>query len=282
MTSPSSRAASGSSPTRSRPCCGTAGSWLNEAIFDQVAEINARPFQKREDSRWIVFQRDEKPLLTPLPPMRFELADLRKAKVAPNYHISLDRNYYSVPSKLIGQSLDVRVTSRTIEVFDGAERVACHPRFTGVRGRYSTVTSHMPAGHRHWASRESPPADRGECLGGRSLVAAWLCIRPARAPTASTARMWARIGVALSTCLALYAGSLAIVGTGTGATADCGKQSTAAGNTPVCYLTLAGGVTVYVAILGANSDECRTAAEQVQQVTPGGRIHKMRHRDERA
>jgi len=66
---------------------------LNEAIFDQVAEINARPFQKREDSRWIVFQRDEKPLLTPLPPMRFELADLRKAKVAPNYHISLGRNY---------------------------------------------------------------------------------------------------------------------------------------------------------------------------------------------
>jgi transposase len=129
---------------------------LNEAIFDQVAEINARPFQKREDSRWIVFQRDEKPLLTPLPPMRFELADLRKAKVAPNYHISLDRNYYSVPSKLIGQSLDVRVTSRTIEVFDGAERVACHPRFTGVRGRYSTVTSHMPAGHRHRLAGWSP------------------------------------------------------------------------------------------------------------------------------
>jgi hypothetical protein len=129
---------------------------LNEAIFDQVAEINARPFQKREDSRWIVFQRDEKPLLNPLPPMRFELADLRKAKVAPNYHISLDRNYYSVPSKLIGQSLDVRVTSRTIEVFDGAERVACHPRFTGVRGRYSTVTSHMPAGHRHRLADWSP------------------------------------------------------------------------------------------------------------------------------
>ena len=56
---------------------------LNEAIFDQVAEINARPFQKREDSRWIVFARDEKPLLTPLPPVRFELADLRTAKAGP-------------------------------------------------------------------------------------------------------------------------------------------------------------------------------------------------------
>ena len=50
----------------------------------------------------------------------------------------------------------MRVTSHTIEVFDGAERVACHPRFTGVRGRYSTVTSHMPAGHRHRLADWSP------------------------------------------------------------------------------------------------------------------------------
>ena len=122
---------------------------LNEAIFDEVAEINARPFQKREDSRRIVFARDEKPLLRPLPPVRFELADLRKAKPGPNYHVQVDRNFYSVPSTLIGQSLDVRVTSHTIEVFAGTERVACHTRLRGVRGRYSTLTEHMPAGHRH-------------------------------------------------------------------------------------------------------------------------------------
>ena len=122
---------------------------LNEAIFDEVAEINARPFQKREDSRAIVFARDERPLLTPAPPVRFELADLRKAKVAPNYHIQLDKNFYSVPSTLIGRSVDVRLTSHTVEVFDGGERVACHARLGGVRGRYQTVASHMPETHRH-------------------------------------------------------------------------------------------------------------------------------------
>ena len=103
-------------------------------------------------------------------------------------------------------------------------------------------------------------------------AAAWLCIRPARALTASATRMWARIGVAVSACLALYAGSLAIVGTGTRAPADSGNQSTAARNTPVCYLTLTGAVTVYMAILGANGDDCQIAAEQVQQVTPGGTV----------
>jgi len=129
---------------------------LNEAIFDQVDEINARPFQKREDSRRIVFIRDEKPLLRPLPPVRFELADLRKAKAGPNYHVQVDRNFYSVPSTLIGQSLDVRVTSGTVEVFAGTERVACHARLKGVRGRYSTVAEHMPAGHRHRLADWSP------------------------------------------------------------------------------------------------------------------------------
>jgi transposase len=121
---------------------------LNEAIAEQVEAINARPFQKREDSRLIVFARDEQPLLVPLPAARFELAELRKAKVGPNYHVQVDRNFYSVPSRLIGASLDVRVTTSTVEVFDGPDRVASHPRFTGVAARYATVPAHMPAEHR--------------------------------------------------------------------------------------------------------------------------------------
>lgn len=121
---------------------------LNEAIFEEVAAINARPFQKREDSRLVVFERDEKPLLVPLPPVAYEMADLRTAKAGPNYHVQVERNFYSVPARLIGRSLDVRLTSRTVEVFEGVERVASHPRFIGVSGRYSTVPAHMPAAHR--------------------------------------------------------------------------------------------------------------------------------------
>lgn len=157
---------------------------LNEAIFDEVASINARPFQKREDSRRIVFVRDEKPLLIPLPQVRFELADLRKAKAGPNYHLQVDTNFYSVPAKLIGRSLDVRLTSHTVEVFDGIERVASHARLKGVRGRYSTVTAHMPEAHRsrlvdwtpqrfeQWASTVGPNtvAAIGAILASRKIV----------------------------------------------------------------------------------------------------------------
>lgn len=121
---------------------------LNEAIFEQVAQINARPFQKREDSRRVVFDRDEAALLNPLPAIRFELAELRCAKVGPNYHIQFERNHYSVPHPLIGLSVDVRVTSNVVEVFNGTERVASHGRLKGVRGRYATVPAHMPEAHR--------------------------------------------------------------------------------------------------------------------------------------
>lgn len=120
---------------------------LNQAIADEVELINARPFQKREDSRLLVFLRDDKPALRPLPPVPFELAVLKKAKVGPNYHIQVEGCFYSVPSRLIGQTLDVRTTSRTVEAFAGLERVAVHPRLAG-KGRYATVEEHMPRAHR--------------------------------------------------------------------------------------------------------------------------------------
>ena len=85
--------------------------------------------------------------MVPLPPW-FELADLRKAKVAPNYHVQGEGNFYSVPARLIGKALDVRLTTMMVEVFDGAERVASHPRLNNVKGQYQTVTEHMPPAHR--------------------------------------------------------------------------------------------------------------------------------------
>ncbi|MDR0591992.1 MAG: IS21 family transposase [Bifidobacteriaceae bacterium] len=129
---------------------------LNDAVFEETARLNAKPFQKREDSRLIVFERDERARLRPLPTTRFELAELRKAKLAPNYHVQVETNFYSAPSRLIGRTLDVRVTSHTVELFDGTERVASHPRLKGAKGRYSTVPEHMPPAHRHQLADWSP------------------------------------------------------------------------------------------------------------------------------
>ncbi|HXZ73903.1 MAG TPA: IS21 family transposase, partial [Streptosporangiaceae bacterium] len=121
---------------------------LNAAITEQVGGLNAKAFQKREGSRREVFVRDEQPHLIALPAMRFELAELKKAKVGPNYHVQVDTNFYSVPHRLIGRRLDVRVTSYVVEVFDGVDRVASHQRVRDARGCYRTVQEHMPPAHR--------------------------------------------------------------------------------------------------------------------------------------
>jgi transposase len=129
---------------------------LNEAIQEQCERLNAKPFQKREDSRLIVFLRDEKELLNPLPVFPFELSERKVAKVAPNYHVQVYGCFYSVPHRLIGKSLDVRITTRMVEIFDGSMRVASHARLVDKTGRYQTVIDHMPKGHREYLCDWTP------------------------------------------------------------------------------------------------------------------------------
>jgi transposase len=120
---------------------------VNDAIAEQVGVINARPFAKRAGSRAEVFTTEEAPFLIPLPAIRFEMAEVRKAKVGPNYHVQVHGCYYSVPARWIGTSLDVRVTSTVVEVFNGVEKVASHAR-SAVKGTYRTNPDHMPPAHR--------------------------------------------------------------------------------------------------------------------------------------
>jgi transposase len=121
---------------------------LNDALGEQTRLLNAKPFTKREGSRYQVFKTEEEDLLVGLPVTRFELVELRQAKVGPNYHVQVGGNFYSTPARLIGKRVDVRVTTRIVEVFDGAERVASHLRLTTGKGRYQTTPEHMPPAHR--------------------------------------------------------------------------------------------------------------------------------------
>lgn len=122
---------------------------LNEAIWERLGILNNAPFQKREGSRATAFE-DEKAFLLPLPPRPFELSEWKIATVAPNYHISIEKQNYSVPYEYIKQKVDVRITKSTIEVFFGGNRIASHPRLYGRLNQYSTVEAHMPPNHQQY------------------------------------------------------------------------------------------------------------------------------------
>jgi transposase len=121
---------------------------LNGDITKKLADFNERPFQKRPGSRKSVFVEEERDLLLPIPGIPYEIATWKKATVAFNYHICVESQYYSVPHEYIKNQVDVRVTSRMVEVFYNGLRIASHPRLTGYHGQYRTVDEHMPQKHR--------------------------------------------------------------------------------------------------------------------------------------
>jgi transposase len=121
----------------------------NAAIRERVAWLNARPFKKLAGSRASLFAELDRPALRPLPPVPYEYATWKTAKVSIDYHVEWERHYYSVPYALVGERVDIRASARTIEVFARGRRVASHPR-SGAIGRHTTESAHMPESHRRY------------------------------------------------------------------------------------------------------------------------------------
>jgi len=123
---------------------------LNQAITVLLAELNRRPFKKLPGCRKSLFEELDRPALKPLPAYPYQYAEWKKARVNIDYHIEVERHYYSVPHLLIQKQLDVRITNGIIECFYKNKRVASHIR-SYQPGRHTTVREHMPRSHQKWA-----------------------------------------------------------------------------------------------------------------------------------
>jgi transposase len=119
---------------------------LNERIGELVEELNGRRMRVYGASRRELFERVEKAALGPLPSARFIPGEWKTATINIDYHVEFDHHYYSVPSTLMRQQVDIRATASVVEIFVRGERVASHPR-SGHRGRHTTTAAHMPKAH---------------------------------------------------------------------------------------------------------------------------------------
>jgi transposase len=123
---------------------------LNEAIWELLERLNARPFQKLDGCRRSAFESIDRPAMRPLPSMRFERGEWQKKKVNVDYHVAFDDRYYSAPCSLIGAAIEVRATQGTVEIFHDRQRVASHARSHRPKGTYVTCREHMPKSHREY------------------------------------------------------------------------------------------------------------------------------------
>ena len=85
---------------------------LNEAIAQLLEKLNNKNFQKLPGSRRSMFESLDKPALKPLPVQRYQYAEWKEARVHMDYHVEIDKHYYSVPYQLVKKQLTVRITDQ--------------------------------------------------------------------------------------------------------------------------------------------------------------------------
>ncbi len=112
--------------------------------------MNNRALRKLKQSRRQLFLLFDQPNALALPQKSYQYAEWKIAGVNIDYHIEVDEHYYSVPYKLKGERLQVRLTAHTVEAFRKGQRIATHLR-SFVPHQHTTLKEHMPPTHRAYA-----------------------------------------------------------------------------------------------------------------------------------
>ena len=123
---------------------------LNAAISDCVTQLNTRGSRHLGASRRALFDDMERSALKALPVEPYVYAEWKECRAGLDYHVEVDKHFYSVPHTLLREAMWVRITARTIEVFHRSKRVAAHVRSSSNR-KHTTVREHMPSSHQRYA-----------------------------------------------------------------------------------------------------------------------------------
>jgi transposase len=122
---------------------------LNQAIRELVAQLNERPMRGWGTTRRALYEQVDRPALLPLPAEPYEFAAWKRCRVNLDYHIEVEKHFYSVPFRLVRQEVEARVTAKTVEIFHRGKLVAAHLRSLRPH-RPTTVADHMPSSHRRY------------------------------------------------------------------------------------------------------------------------------------
>ena len=129
----------------------TSFSELNEAMRERLEQLNERVMKSYDCSRRELFEQVDQPALQPLPACPFVFARWKQAKVNLDYHLEVDKHYYSVPYWFVRREVSVKISESLVEVFFDHRRIAVHPR-SQAPYRHTTVPEHMPP--EHWAYKQ--------------------------------------------------------------------------------------------------------------------------------
>ena len=105
---------------------------LNRAIAARARKINERPYADGTgENRYSRFESVDLPHMRSLPDRRWQRTQWRKNTVHRDYHIAIDRHFYSVPYQYVGKEADVRLRGSVIDVSTAEQNRSKGRRKTG-------------------------------------------------------------------------------------------------------------------------------------------------------
>ena len=117
---------------------------INDAIKETVEITNNKKHCRFKISRLEMFNLEEKLKLKPLPVIKYELSETKFCKVHPDGTVALNHHFYSVPYRLVGESVLTKIYANTVEIYHKLEKIAVHPKLIGVKGKKSIQVEHIP------------------------------------------------------------------------------------------------------------------------------------------
>jgi len=85
----------------------------------------------------------EQPLLGPLPGEGFDTGTVLWPRADKFARISVGKCRYSVPARLIGARVRIRLTANELEVFEGSRKVAAHPRLAAAGAEHLVLDHYL-------------------------------------------------------------------------------------------------------------------------------------------
>lgn len=127
---------------------------LNKAIRALLHKLNDRVMRHTGQSRLQMFEALDRPALRPLPVNRHQYASYHTGRVHPDYHVMVERNFYSVPYIHRRKLVRAKVYGNTVEVLLNGKCIDTHVRAAG-HFHYVTRPEHMPPAHRAMQEQNS-------------------------------------------------------------------------------------------------------------------------------
>ena len=122
---------------------------LNQAIHELVDDVNARLMRgwappagrSTSSSTGLHCGRCRR--------HRMNMPTWKRCRVNLDYHVEIEKHFYSVPFRLLREEVEARITAKTVEIFHRGKLVATHLRSLRPH-QPTTLAGHMPSSHRRY------------------------------------------------------------------------------------------------------------------------------------